>query len=282
MLDTARVRILCAAVCVISLLGMTNRALAGPATANVDQAQALGHSRGAIGRTLGDYTLLDRHGVRFPLETLRGKPLVVSLVYTSCYHTCPMVTQHLANVVRSARDALGDGSFSVVTIGFDSPVDTPERMRHFARDRGIGESDWYFLSGDAATIGKIVQDLGFWYTPSPQGFDHTVQATIIDADGVVYQQVYGEVFPVTALVEPLKALLLDDPRVRSWSGLLEGVRLLCTIYDPNAGRYRFDYSIAVVAIVGLLCLGAVAGFIVRAWRGGRSKTAPTSTASTQT
>jgi protein SCO1/2 len=44
------------------------------------------------------------------------------------------------------------------------------------------------------------------------------------------------------------------------------VRLFCTIYDPSTGRYRFDYSIFVAMIIGILCLASIAIFIVRAWR----------------
>ena len=32
-----------------------------------------------------------------------GKPLVLSLLYTSCYHICPMTTRHLSKVVEKAR-----------------------------------------------------------------------------------------------------------------------------------------------------------------------------------
>jgi protein SCO1/2 len=278
MLAAAAARTFYVSVCVVALSSMTDTALAN-AVPGFNQEQALGHSRAALGRTLGLYPLVDRYGEPFSLAALRGKPLVISLIYTSCHHTCPLVTQHLAQVVRSARDALGARSFSVVTIGFDSPVDTPERMRQYARERGIDDPDWYFLSADQATTKNIVNDLGFWYTQAPQGYDHTVQATIVDPEGKVYQQIYGEVFSVTVLVEPLKALLLGDPRVRTLSGLLDGVRLLCTIYDPNAGRYRFDYSIAVAAVIGFLCLVTVVGFIVHAWRGNRKASAPNSTAS---
>ena len=38
------------------------------------------------------------------------------------------------------------------------------------------------------------------------------------------------------------------------AGWINGVRLLCTVYDPNSGRYTFDYSIFVGAAVGMLCL----------------------------
>ena len=40
---------------------------------------------------------------------------------------------------------------------------------------------------------------------------------------------------------------------------MDRVKLLCTVYDPAADRYRFDYSIFVAASVGLLCLGGTGG-----------------------
>ncbi len=232
-----------------------------------DQERALQLSQAALGTKVGDHTLRDRQGNAVELNSFRGKPLVISLIYTSCYHTCPMITNQLARVVDIAREALGEHSFSVVTIGFDTPNDTPDRMRIYAAERGIDVSDWWFLSADAATIEALSQELGFLYFASPKGFDHTVQTTIVDAQGKVYRQVYGEMLNSPHFVEPLKELvwgLEADPA--SLSGWLKGVRLICTIYDPSTGRYRFDYSIFVALFVGTLSLGSVAVFIVRAWR----------------
>ncbi len=68
-------------------------------------------------------------------------------------------------------------------------------------------------------------------------------------------------------MEPLKELVwgleASSDIVDRWLG---NIRLICTIYDPSVGRYRFDYSIFVAIIVGSLCLVAIAVFIVRAWR----------------
>jgi protein SCO1/2 len=113
----------------------------------------------------------------------------------------------------------------------------------------------------------LVDELGFSYAASPKGFDHMAQVTVIDGDGKVYRQIYGDRFEPPALVEPLKELAwgLDSGagRVERW---VDNVRLFCTIYDPSTGRYRFDYSIFVAIIIGTLCLAAIAVFIVRAWR----------------
>ena len=233
-----------------------------------DQKSALAISQAAIGNTLDDYRFIDQRGRVLNLNSLRGQPLVVSLIYTSCYHVCSTITKQLAKVVEIARDALGEESFTVLTIGFDTPNDTPERMASYARDQGIAkQTHWRVLSAELHTMQQLSRDLGFTYIPSAQGFDHTAQITLVDQQGLVYRQVYGDALQTQALVEPLKQLVFGRQAQESTlSGWVEGVRLLCTVYDPNTGRYTFDYSIFVSAIIGLLCLAGVAIFVIRAWR----------------
>ncbi len=232
-----------------------------------DEEEALAISQAAIGNSISDYRFRDRRGQNFSLHQLRGKPVVISLIYTSCYHVCPMMTEHLARSVDIAREALGQDSFSVVTIGFDVAVDTPDRMRMFAKQRNIDAEHWYFLSADFPTITALSEELGFIFFPSPMGFEHLTQTSVLDRDGRVYRQVYGQKFPMPALVEPLKELVFDTPPdaglLSEW---LNDVLLFCTVYDPNSGRYRFDYSIFVGIFVGVLCLGAAGTFIFRAWK----------------
>ena len=240
----------------------------------LDPDKALAYSQAAVGRTIGDYRFRNRQGEVVSLQELRGRPLVISLIYTSCYHTCPMLTSHLAKVVEVARDALGENSFSVVTVGFDTAADTPDRMRIFAAQRNIEDPDWYFLSGDAETVARLAQDVGFLFVSSPKGFDHLIQSTIVDADGKVYRQVYGEVFTAPLLVEPLKEVIYGKAVATSViDRLLNNVRLVCTIYDPTTGLYHFDYSLFVGIGAGILSLGVIAVFIVHAWRSSKRPSA---------
>lgn len=240
-----------------------------------NEKTALALSQAVIGHDIGDYTFLDGDGNRLALQSLRGKPVILSLIYTSCYHVCPTVTTNLAKVVNIARDALGDDSFSVLTIGFDTTVDTPNRMRIFAAQRNIDISNWHFVSADAETMQRLIDDVGFSYFSSPKGFDHMIQATILDGEGKVYRQVYGMAPEAPALVEPLKELLYGKQVAATpIESMLNNIRLFCTVYDPTTGMYRFDYSIFIGLFIGLFTLGGTAWFIVRAWR----KSAPHSTA----
>lgn len=238
------------------------------AAAEYDRGSAMDISQAAIGSPLGDYRLRDIQGQAFDLSQLRGRPLVVSMIYTSCHHVCPTITRNLAKTVEVAREALGEDAFTVITVGFDWQVDSPERMRQFAEQQGLADaSNWHFLASDGSTIDALSDNLGFIFYASAKGFDHLTQTTIIDRQGNIYRQVYGVDIETQALVEPLKELVFDTPRsaglIDHWVSTL---KLFCTVYDPNSDRYRFDYSIFLMIIIGVLCLGAVLAFIVREWR----------------
>lgn len=235
--------------------------------ADYDEKTALALSQAAMGQVLGDYEFLDGNGKRITLASMRGKPVIISLIYTSCYHICPTITTNLARVVDIARAALGDDSFSVLSIGFDTPVDTPDKMRLFAKQRSIDHDNWHFVSASADTMQRLARDVGFSYFSTPKGFDHMIQATLVDANGKVYRQVYGMAPEPPALVEPLKEILYGKQVSASpLDGWINNIKLFCTVYDPSTGRYHFDYSIFIALGLAFLMLGATAWFIISAWR----------------
>jgi protein SCO1/2 len=251
-------------LCCIALLAM-----AGSASSEAPdrEHEALRVSQAAIGVQVQPRGFTDQSGRPVDLGTLFERPTVVSLIYTSCYHTCPTITERLAHAVRVGTAALGAEAFNVASVGFDVGEDTPERMRNYASERHIDASNWYFLSGDQAAVEGLTRDLGFVYTRVGGGFEHLAQISILDTGGRVYAQVYGSDFQPDAIVEPLRRIRLGTPPSAGGIGaLLEKIRLFCTVYDPAAGRYNFDYSLLTAVLTGILCLGAVAVFIVVSWR----------------
>jgi protein SCO1/2 len=236
-------------------------------TSGFNYDQALVASQSAIGNTLGQHWFTRIDGSRLGLDQFRGKPLVLSMVYTSCYQICPMTTRYLAEVVDKARSALGVDSFEVAVIGFDSAVDTPVAMRYFAEQQGVADKNWHLLSTDSATIKALSDDLGFQYFPSSNGFDHLIQATIVDADGRIYRQVYGQVFDTPLLVDPLIDLVLDRPRPEQamLAGLVDKIKLFCTTYDPVRDGYYFDYSLFLGMLIGGTIIVFTASVVLRSW-----------------
>ncbi len=229
-----------------------------------DYQTTLRYSQEALGRKLGDHRFVNGGGREVKLSDYDGQPLAIQLVFTSCYHTCSLSTQHLSRVVQIARSALGQDSFTVLTIGFDTARDTPEAMRSYAREQGVSLPNWEFLSTDPETIEALAAELGFVYYPSPRGFDHLVQTSVIDQERVIYRQVYGEVFNTPLLVEPLKQLVFGGRTEQTaLEALGNRVRLFCTTYDPKQDRYYFDYSLFIGMAIGLLIIGSTIAFLLR-------------------
>ena len=60
---------------------------------------ALAYSQAAIGTAVQGIELSKTDGAPVSLEAYRGKPLVISMIFTSCHHICPSTTAHLKEVV---------------------------------------------------------------------------------------------------------------------------------------------------------------------------------------
>jgi protein SCO1/2 len=265
--DPARLLIAAAIGLVILLVSGLVFGQALPAGQELDSRVALERSQGAIGRELGDYTLVAANGDRVRLASYRGRPLIVSFVYTGCFQVCPTTTRFLERAVREAQRALGTSSFAVVTVGFNQPFDTPMAMRDFQKRHGIDAPGWTFLSADAATIDALARDVGFSWAASASGFDHVTQATIVDAGGRVVRQVYGDTFELPMFVAPLKELVTGEAAPMStFADVVERVRILCTVYDPRSGRYRLDYALFIEIAAGLTILGATGWWLSSEWR----------------
>ena len=251
----------------LALLMLAVVLLAAPARADEQQAKALTVSQAVIGNKLPDMSFTDSDGKPLALRTLRGKPVLLTLIYTGCADVCPAVIESLAPAVDIGEEALGEGSFEVAVIGFDTRNDTPTRMRSFARQHGVAGANWHFLASDQATMDRLTQAVGFSYFSSAGGFDHMAQITVIDKDGVISRQIYGSTFSPPQIVDPLKDVVLGrDASAFSLDGLIDRVKLFCTVYNPNTGRYYFNYSLFASIVIGAGSLGAVLYALIKETR----------------
>jgi len=216
-----------------------------PPAPTLDREAALRTSQAAIGRTITEHALLDREGRPLRLAQYRGKPLLVSFVYTGCFQACPTSTRTLQESLRVLNKTFGADRFNVVSIGFNQPADSPQAMRAFAAQHRIDEPNWDVLSPPPASAEALTRAFGFSYLATPAGFDHVVGVTVVDAEGRIYAQVYGERMTPDQLGEPLRQLLRGAPMPQGLdiATLVERVRLVCTIYDPETGSYRYNYGL---------------------------------------
>ena len=246
------------------LLGLAAAASAAAPVSTVpklDENAALAAGQAVVGSTVPDFTLLDRRGKPVRLSEYRGKPLLVSFIYTGCFEICPTNTRMLHEAVKGLDKLLSPNQFNVISIGFNQPFDSPTAMRAFAAQHRITYPNWEFLSPHVNLVKPLTEAFGFSYVATPAGFDHVLGVTVVDGNGRIYSQVWGNNMNPQKLGEPLRQLLGKAPLTQreTFADLVERVRILCTVYDPETGTYRFKYALILEII------GGIAFFITMIW-----------------
>jgi protein SCO1 len=234
----------------------------------LDEREALRAGEAAIGRAVPDLVLQDREGRPVRLADYRGKPLLVSFIYTGCFQVCPTQTRALYEAVKGLDVMLGEHQFNVISIGFNQPFDSPEAMRSFARQHRIEHRNWEFASPPREQVQALTQAFGFSFVATPAGFDHVLGVTVVAPDGRIHAQVYGDRLRADQLGIPLRQLILNAPPARApgVATLIERVRILCTVYDPDTGQYRYDYKLIFELIGGALFFFSVLVYGLLEWR----------------
>jgi protein SCO1/2 len=122
-----------------------------------------------------DFELRDQDGAPVSMRELRGRPVIVTFLYTTCEDTCPLQAQ----TVRGALDELGH-DLPALAIAVDPPRDTPARARSFlSRQRALGRLD--FVLGTRAELRPIWR--GFAIRPQSVTVEHQARFTLVDARG---------------------------------------------------------------------------------------------------
>lgn len=121
----------------------------------------------------------DQDGEPVRMAELRGKPVIVTFLYTTCEDTCPLQAQ----IVKGALNDLGE-DVPALAVAVDPPRDTPESARRFLADQGMtGRMD--FVLGTRRELQAIWT--GYAIKPQEAKEEHTARFVLVDKRG--YQRV---------------------------------------------------------------------------------------------
>ena len=155
------------------------------------------------------FSLISQDGAEVTLQSLHGKVVAVTFIYTWCPDICPMLTDKMARV----QDALGAAfgrDVAFVTITFDPERDTPEVLKTYAEAFDADLSGWSFLTGEPADVAEVVRSYGVVALPAAAGaIDHSTLTTLIDRDGVIRVQYVGYRFDPEEFREDLLILAAE-------------------------------------------------------------------------
>lgn len=127
--------------------------------------------------------LLDQDGKAIDFASLRGKPRLITMFYSSCPYMCPLIID-TARMTERALDAGDHSTLPVLMISFDAKRDNPAALEALAKKRSVDTTRWTLAGTDAANVRKLAAVLDIQYRELDDGeFSHTSVLILLDADG---------------------------------------------------------------------------------------------------
>jgi protein SCO1/2 len=177
----------------------------GEATSNASSLQ--GTDLGGV--PAPNFRLTDQFGHPVSLAQLKGKPVVLTFLYTHCPDQCPLTAEKLHAVMLSlGSDAQRVG---VVAVSTDPKRDTTAAAVNFSQVHKM-QNYWHFLVGTHAELSPVWSSYAVYAAPTPTSTGgtvaHTTAVYVIDKQGRE-RVFFGDDFTSEQLTKDLQILLKE-------------------------------------------------------------------------
>lgn len=148
---------------------------------------------------------------KLELQSLRGQPVVIAMLYSSCSSVCSLILEDVKKIEKSLSPA-DQAKVKFVLVSFDPHRDQPDKLAQYATKHGVNRANWLFLNGKESQVSELAALLGVRYQSTAQGeFIHSNQITLLNAEGEVTYQRPDLKVDLKDFQEKLNALLPKTP-----------------------------------------------------------------------
>jgi protein SCO1 len=137
--------------------------------------------------------LIDQNGKSVTLSSLKGKPVLVDFIYTSCPGPCLTLTKSMERVADRLGPALGS-QVTFVSISIDPEHEGPPQMQAYAKAQSADRAGWLFLSGGPADVDSAMAAFNLKREREPDGsIEHVEDVILVGPDGHAIKEYKGNV-----------------------------------------------------------------------------------------
>lgn len=137
-----------------------------------------------------DVTLTDQSNAPAKLDVFRGKPVLISMFYSSCPSACPLLISNVKRI-EAALDPASRSELRVLLVSFDPEHDKPEALQAVVARHGVDAERWKLTTGTEDQIREVAAVLGIKYRQADGTFNHSSVITLLDRDGKIDLRVDG-------------------------------------------------------------------------------------------
>ncbi|PSL07783.1 SCO family protein [Cecembia rubra] len=147
-----------------------------------------------------------QYGESIEFKNLKGKTLVVVMIYTSCKTACPRLVADMRMIEEKVTGKKGK-DIQYVLVSIDPKNDTPEKLKAFAKENGLEDQKWLFLQGNEDDVRDFANIMSVKYKQiSPIDFSHSNIISVFDKHGVMKFQKEGLGLENDEIVENILAI----------------------------------------------------------------------------
>lgn len=130
-----------------------------------------------------DREFVNQNGENIKLSDIKGDVKVISMIYTRCKTTCPILLDNMIKL-----DSLINKDFKdkvhFVLVSLDPSRDTYLDMKKFGQVKGLDFSKWSLLTGSADSVLQLAVSLGIKYKKEVDGnYVHSNLIIVLDKYG---------------------------------------------------------------------------------------------------
>ncbi len=150
------------------------------------------------GEEVPDVALVNQNGQHIDLKQFRGKPLLLTFVYTRCPFPdyCPRISNNFAQVLQQLqKNPAAFADTQLLSISIDPEHDTAAVLREYG-ERYVGRVDpkfqhWQFASGSPEQVRKAADFFGLAYNTKDGQIVHGLSTVLVGKNGKVLKVYSG-------------------------------------------------------------------------------------------
>lgn len=201
-------------------------------------------------------TFINEQNQSVTIGSLINKPTILSFVYFDCPGICTTLQEGISDLIERSDLELGK-DYNIITISFNYRDNTERALQKKAnfitkidKDKA---ANWNYLTGDSASINKILTSVGYKLKITGLDFIHPSAIIMLSPKGKITRYLYG----LTFLPFDLKMSVIEAQKGIS-QPTINKVLQFCYAYEPEGRRYTLE----ITKLVGVFTLIVVATLFI--------------------
>lgn len=148
-------------------------------------------------------SLTNQNGEHITFETFRGRPLILTFVFTRCPipNFCPRMSNNFAELQQAIKADHGEvAKTRLLSITLDPTFDTPGILKEYGKSHGADSKIWSFAAGDPKEIEALTQAFAVYVQTEGGTISHGLATALVDRQGNIVKIWRGNGWTPTEII----------------------------------------------------------------------------------